>query len=129
MNQQMAEQGLHQEIFKWVESEGSLNESMLSTASSAPQSLESNKIKHLKFPFKFKYTKSDVVFEGRKMKNLKRGKIDQRMYDIAEVLYTGQIGFESLLKKMNKWHKPTILLQNSNDQNRVEMSLREHRVA
>ena len=70
-----------------------------------------------------------MFFEVRKMKNLKRGKIDQRMYDIAEVLYTGQIGFESLLKKMNKWYKPTILLQNSNDQNRVEMSLREHRVA
>ena len=63
------------------------------------------------------------------MKNLKKGKIDQRMFDIAEVLYSGQISFENLLKKMNKWYKPTIMLYNSNDQNRVEMSLREHRVA
>lgn len=125
----MSELGLHQEIFKWVESEGSLNESIISNASNAPQSLEGNKIKHLKFPFKFKYTKSDVIFEVRKMKNLKKGKIDPRMYDIAEVLYTGQISFESLLKKMNKWYKPSILLHNSNEQNRVEMSLREHRVA
>ena len=101
---------------------------MISTASSA-QSLESNKIKHLKFPFKFKYNKSDVIFEVRKMKNIKRGKVDQRMYDIAEILYTGQISFETLLKKMNKWYKPSILLHSSNDQNRVEMSLREHRVA
>lgn len=83
----------------------------------------------LKFAFKFKYIKSDIIFEVMSIVDTSQQK--KKYYDDVlprDLLYRAQFNFEDVIQKKNTPLKPNVVEFTNDASNRVQLILREFKV-
>jgi len=121
-------------MLRWVEYESAEPRSLKTSCINS--TLRRSKRKFLKFPFKYKYSKQDLLLEVSscidnrsqadfKTKQFESENSEHDIRNVETLLYKAAFSFSDFLRKQNRWIEPTLTMFSSSEENRAKILAKE----